>query len=617
MDRDERGRRSRRTSEQRQVMQQTTERRSRDAFDAPRNEKRRKKRRRKRSAAKIFFALLLVFLILATVVFLLQGGKLSGSLESVGSKVSDIIDQIPGVGEGSRGAIKKAEELAEKYDYEGAITLLQQHEKFASNAKMQEKAASLESLKAVMDGEIQASLANAETIAASYEYQKAADALKADKYYNYSSVLREKAAEYEEAEKHKADLDPAVVEEADRLAAMYDYDAAIEKLKSLPAYQVNMTLQEKMAEYEAAKAACVPVNPEEVTHIFYHSLVVDPSKAFVPGEPGYDGWQQWMTTVYEFDKITQSMYDRGYVLVSLSDLYKKTKAEDGTVTMEPNQIYLPEGKKAFVMSLDDLCYYHTYDNHGVASKLVLDESGKPTCEYIEEDGSISYGAYDVVPRLNAFIEEHPDATYRNAKATIALTGYDGIFGYRTDGAYSEAHNTNTDVYYADQLQLEWLAAHPDFDYEKECEDAKKLAEALKADGWEFASHTWGHKAVGETSYESLVADTERWMQYVSPLIGGTDTIIFAHGQDLSPTGAYDSSNEKYNYLKSQGFDVYCNVDSTAYTTSVAPEYFHQGRRNLDGYRIWQDYVSGDPRASDLFDAASVLDPERPQPVPDL
>ncbi len=600
MERNERERRrSDRASDRHRDMQEPIERRRRSS-DAARGRGQRKKKKRRGRAAGIFLTLLLVLLLLATFVFLVQSGKID----------------LPDFG-GTRGVIKEAEQLAEKYDYDGALTLLQQHEKFASDTKLQEKAASFESLKAVMDGEISVSLAGAEEIAATYDYQGAADALKEDKYYKYSSVLQEKAAEYEEAEKHKADLDPAVVEEADRLAAMYDYDAAIEKLKGLPAYQINATLQQKVTEYETAKAACVPINPEDVTHIFYHSLVADPAKGFVPGTAGYDGWQQWMTTIYEFDKITQSMYDRGYVLVNLSDLYTSTKAEDGTVTIKPNPVYLPEGKKAFVMSLDDLSYYHTYDDHGVASKLVFDEKGKPTCEYIEEDGSISYGAYDVVPRLNAFIEEHPDATYRNAKATIALTGYDGILGYRTDGAYSEEHNTNTDVYYADQLQLEWLAEHPDFDYEKECAEAKKMAEALKADGWEFASHTWGHKAVGETSYESLVQDTERWMQYVSPLIGGTNTIIFAHGQDLSPTGAYDSSNEKYNYLKSQGFDIYCNVDSTAYTTTVTDQYFHQGRRNLDGYRIWQDYTSGNPMAADLFDAAEVLDPERPTPVPDL
>lgn len=596
----EREERGRRQSIRMDEMQNARGRRRRETMPQDTPAVRRKRKRKKSKRAGIFILLLLILLALSAVVFLVQDGRLT---------LPDLT--------GTRKVMEQAEELAQKYDYDGAITTLKQHEKFASNTSMQEKAAGYEAAKNVMNDEINTALANAETLAQAYEFQGAADALKADKYYNYSSVLQAKVTEYEEAEKHKGDIDEAALAQAERLAAMYDYDTAINMIKEMPAYQANPTLQQKVTEYETAKAACVAINPEDVTHIFYHSLVVDPSKAFVPGSPGYDGWQQWMTTVYEFDKITQSMYDRGYVLVNLSDLYTKTTAEDGTVTIAANQIYLPEGKKAFVMSLDDLSYYHTYDDHGVASKLVLDENGKPTCEYIEEDGSVIYGAYDVVPRLNAFIEEHPDATYRNAKATIALTGYDGIFGYRTDGAYSEEHNTNTDVYFADKLQLEWLAEHPDFDYEKECEDAKKMAEALKADGWEFASHTWGHKAVGETSYDDLVRDTERWMQYVSPLIGETDKIIFAHGQDLSPTGTYDSSNEKYNYLKSQGFDVYCNVDSTAYTTTVTSEYFHQGRRNLDGYRIWQDYVSGNPQASDLFDAASVLDPDRPQPVPDL
>lgn len=618
-DRRESNERGRRQNDRRDEMRRTRGRRSQEFQQQEASAPRRKKKRKNSGIAAIFVLLLLIFLALCAIVFLTQDGRITlpEPVQKAAEAVYEVVDRIPGFGGGTKKVINQAEELAQKYDYDGAIAVLEQHKKYASDTSLQEKAAGYEAAKNVMNDEINHALAQAAELAETYEYQGAADALKADRYYNYSTVLQTKAAEYEEAEKHKGDIDEAALAQADRLAAMYDYDAAIEMVTAMAAYQTNLPLQAKVAEYEEAKAACVPINPEDVTHIFYHSLVVDPSKAFVPEEAGYDGWQQWMTTVYEFDRITQSMYDRGYVLVSLSDLYTSTTAEDGTVTISPNQVYLPEGKKAFVMSLDDLSYYHTYDDHGVASKLILDENGKPTCEYIEEDGSISYGAYDVVPRLNAFIEEHPDATYRNAKATIALTGYDGILGYRTDGTYSEKHNTNADVYYTDQLQLAWLAEHPDFDYEKECADAKAVVDALKADGWEFANHTWGHKAVGEITYDDLVRDTERWMQYVSPLIGGTNTIIFAHGQDLSPNGVYDSSNEKYNYLKSQGFDVYCNVDSTAYTTTVTSEYFHQGRRNLDGYRIWQDYVSDSPMAADLFDAASVLDPDRPQPVPDL
>lgn len=406
------------------------------------------------------------------------------------------------------------------------------------------------------------------------------------------------------------------IAQADLLASQYDYDGAIAVLKGIGSYASDTELQNKVAGYEQQKAACVPIGPEDVTHIFYHSLVVDPARAFDPNKDGYAGWQQWMTTVTEFDRITQSMYDRGYVLVSIHDLINKKQNSDGTVTVEANQILLPPDKKAYVMSLDDLSYYHTYDGRGVAAKLVLNEEGKPVCEYIQGDGTTVYGAYDVVPRMDAFIEEHPDASYRGAKGIIALTGYNGVLGYRTDGTYSPEHNTNTEVYYTDDLQQKWLDAHPDYDFEKECEEAKKVADAMKADGWEFASHTWGHKEVGDAPYDELVRDTERWMQYVAPIVGTTDTIIFAHGQDIA-AGAYTSDNAKYTYLKSKGFDIFCNVDSTAYQTSVTSEYLHQGRRNLDGYRIYQDAIIENPKTADLFDANEVLDPDRPLPVPDL
>lgn len=59
------------------------------------------------------------------------------------------------------------------------------------------------------------------------------------------------------------------------------------------------------------------------------------------------------------------------------------------------------------MSLDDLSYYHSYDGRGIASKIVLDENGKPTCEYVQADGTTVTGAYDCVPLLDQFIAEHP------------------------------------------------------------------------------------------------------------------------------------------------------------------------------------------------------------------
>ena len=394
------------------------------------------------------------------------------------------------------------------------------------------------------------------------------------------------------------------IAQAEEISMGYDYDGAIELLKSLENYDKDADIIARIAKLEAEKSTMVPVDMTQVTHIFYHSLVVDPERGFAGNDSAAAGFKQWMTTVDEFNKITQAMYDNGYVLVDLHDLVTQTTDENGDVHFTPNQIMLPEGKKPFVLSLDDLSYYHSYDGRGTASKMVLDENGKPTCEYIQADGTTVTGAYDCVPLLNQFLEEHPDGAYHGARGTIALTGYNGILGYRTDIAYKTEENLTED-------QRAWLDAHPDFDWEKECEEAKKVAQAIKDTGWNFASHTWGHIRVGaNTSLETIKADTEKWLAYVEPLIGETDTIIFAHGEDLADWHDYSAENEKFTYLKSQGFNFFCNVDSSQYFLQIRDNYVRQGRWNLDGYRLWNDVHGEKNRTSDLFDASQILDPAR-------
>ena len=103
---------------------------------------------------------------------------------------------------------------------------------------------------------------------------------------------------------------------------------------------------------------------------------------------------------------------------------------------------LPPGKQAFVMSQDDVCYYEYMEGDGFAFRMVVGEDGKPVCEMKMDDGSVSTGAYDLVPLLDEFIEEHPDFSYKGAKAVIAFTGYNGILGYRPAASY------NTDEYKA-------------------------------------------------------------------------------------------------------------------------------------------------------------------------
>ena len=390
------------------------------------------------------------------------------------------------------------------------------------------------------------------------------------------------------------------MEQATLMAVQYDYDGAIELLKSQPDYESNTDMQSAVSDYENTKATCTEYPLEQITHVFFHTLIKDTARAF-DGDSDSNGYNQYMTTIDEFNKIIQSMYDKGYVMVSPHDM--AVINEDGT--MSRGSIMLPPGKIPFVLSQDDVSYYHYMDGDGFASKLVVDSNGEVKNEYIEDDGSVSTGDYDMVPLIDRFVEKHPDFSYRGARGIVALTGYNGILGYRTDISYE---TRPADL---DDNKVEWLNAHPDFSLEKEREEAKKVAEAMKKEGWLFASHTWGHQNVAQISLEQLQADTQRFKDNVDPLIGGTDIIIFAFGTDL--TVQEDYSGDKFEYLKSVGYNYYCNVDSSKYFVQIRDRYFRQGRRNVDGYRMYYN----PELLEDLFNVKDVFDPSRPTPVPPM
>ncbi len=396
----------------------------------------------------------------------------------------------------------------------------------------------------------------------------------------------------------------ATVKQAEITAAQYDYDAAIALLKGIEDFENNEELKAKVASWEQEKLTLVEFPHDQVTHVFFHSLIYDPSLAFKEDSSKADGYNLVMTTVDEFNKMMESMYQKGYVMVSMHDIC--TFDEQGNRV--DHQIMLPPDKKAFVLSQDDVNYYHYQDGDGIATKLVLDENGKVKNEYITKDGEKLIGDYDVVPLIDSFVEKHPDFSYRGRKGILALTGYNGALGYRTDSVYADRNDPNLDP---DQIQF--LDANPDFDYEKEVAEAKKVADALKATGWEFASHTWGHNSVPYMDMDHLKRDTDKWFSYVGSIVGETDVMIYPNGSDIAGTENYDSNNERFNYLTSEGFRIYCPVDSTPYWQQKGDNYFRMSRRNLDGYRMWHS----PERLEDLFNVEEVFDKNRPTPVPSM
>ncbi len=398
---------------------------------------------------------------------------------------------------------------------------------------------------------------------------------------------QEAAAEQERLKKEEADRQELIAK-ADRLALRYDYDAAIELLKSYKTeqggYEIYPVLTDAISRLETEKGTLVNLGGSyhsvtEINHIFFHTLIVDNAKAF-DGDSMSKGYNMYMATIPEFNKILQKLYEDGYVLVNMSDLTEKVTLEDGSSKYVEKEILLRPGKKPIVISQDDVSYYDYMKEDGFANRIILTEEGKITCTMVQDDGSVVTGSFDMVPLIDDFVEEHPDFSYKGAKGLIALTGYEGVLGYRTNDPSSPT-------------------------YEEDKKEAMRVAEAMKAEGWEFASHSWGHRNLREISLSHLKTDTQRWLDEVAPIIGPTDILVFPFGVDFETTvGTY--SSDKYQYLKSKGFNVFCGVYSKPWM-HIKKDYVRMTRRSIDG----QAFLEFPHRLTDLFDPKTIIDPDRP------
>ena len=421
----------------------------------------------------------------------------------------------------------------------------------------------------------------------------------------------EQAQTTEEATLSQAEIQAladALVAEADFMAAGYDYQGAITLLESFEYYQQVPELATKVTAYKDLDSQLISYpKMDQITHVFFHSLIVDTGRAF-DGEYADDGYNLYMTTIDEFNAILQQMYDRGYVLVSPYDIAYEVTDETGT-HFTYGDIRLPEGKIPFLMSQDDVNYYGymiskedgsnekpagpTAQGDGFAFRLVIGDDGYPTCEYMDADGNITTGDYDLVPLLERFIQEHPDFSYHGARAILGVTGYEGVLGYRTKPSYEATIGTEA--------------------YQKEIADAKAVVQCLKEKGWILASHSYGHPAYGSISADRVATDSDKWESTCQPVIGETDVILYPHGSDIAGVEKYTFNNAKFNALYEDGYRYFFNVDANIAWCQLGSNYYRAGRRNLDGYRMYHDPEMLD----DLFDVATVFDKNRPTPVPKI
>ncbi|PQZ91568.1 polysaccharide deacetylase [Arthrobacter sp. MYb227] len=372
-----------------------------------------------------------------------------------------------------------------------------------------------------------------------------------------------------------------VLAQANALAGSYDYVGALKVLEGASGEKVETAREDIKA--DQAKTVVWEDN-SKISHLFFHSLVVDPKRAF-DGDDRQQGYLDYMVTMDEFNKIIAELYARDFVLVNPADI----AGLDRNGKMVYQKIHLPKGKTPIVLSEDDVSYYEYMDGDGFPSKLLLDENGKVTNQYIDAKGKTMLGSYDMVPLIDDFVEKHPDFSYRGAKGIIALTGYNGVLGYRTSKSqYPDNKNMAKDI-----------------------ATATEVADAMKNTGWVFASHAWGHIDMGKSPVARVKNDMKLWDDEVRPIIGDTDQFIYPFGADIARVEKY--SGTKYEMLKKDGFDFFYGVDGT--TTAWMQKgdgYLRQARINLDGLQFAKEKRGDRPVLKTFFDVKKVIDPARPK-----
>ena len=386
-----------------------------------------------------------------------------------------------------------------------------------------------------------------------------------------------------------------ILDEAALLAAGYDYEAAIAKLET---YSGNITehseITMQLSAYRQAQSTLISHNdPGSIPNLSFQVLIADPSRAFTNQKLGGQ-YNKNFVTIDEFQKILESLYERGYVLVEMEHCIAETVTGD-TVTYSAKPILLPDGKKP-VMITETMVNYYNYmidgDGDGVAdkngagfaSKLVVDDlTGKIQAEMVNAAGETVRGDYDLVPILEKFIEEHPDFSYRGARAILAVTGDEGIFGYRIT---SSAKAAKGEAY-----------------YNSEVEGAKKIVAALREKGYEIACYTYSNVDYGKKSASDIQADISSWKVEIMPVVGTLDTLVYAKNSDISATGTYQGG--KYNVLKEAGFRYFIS-NGTSPSADVTSEYVRQKRIMVTG-----TYMAHTPTLYNYyFDSKAVLNSTR-------
>ena len=387
-----------------------------------------------------------------------------------------------------------------------------------------------------------------------------------------------------------------IILRAEMLAGSYDYEGALAALDTFSGDEsLFPAIGEARDRYNQIISNMVSWKASDVPNLSFHVLIADPVRAF--NDKTYaSSYKKNFATVSEFAAILQQLYDNGYVLVDLDDFYTTThNNSSGRDVYTEKELLLPAGKKPIMLTETNANYY-TYmvdpnedgkpdaKGSGFASKLCYDGESFYN-ELVNADGSISTGAFDMVPILEAFIENNPDFSYKGARAIIAFSGYDGVLGYRINSTKLKA------------------AA-----LQEEREGAAAIVQALKDAGYKLACYTYNNINYSSKDATAIESDLKKWANEITPWIGEIDILVYAREADIGDETPYrdSSARTKFNLLYNAGFRYFMG-NGDAPWNQVDEYYVRHNRINVTGTNLTKnaDWFAG------MFDASSILDSDRP------
>ena len=410
------------------------------------------------------------------------------------------------------------------------------------------------------------------------------------KLLNDEANRRESLSASQAADAAEKEYD-ALIAEAEALAAGYNYDEAIAKLNTFsgtdPEHQQAITA--KKAEYTTAQSQLVEwKDVSQIPNLSFHVLMADPTRAISDAQ--YGGlYNRNFVTINEFSKILEHLYSGGYILVDFDSFISTSTGVDGRESFFQSQLMLPAGKKP-IMITETMVNYFNYmidgnndgepdaGGAGFASKLVVDENGDIKAQYVDGSNQTLIGNYDLVPILEDFIKAHPDFSYRGARAILAVTGHEGVFGYRCNTSY--------------------IASKSQSYYDEQVAGAKEIAQALRDKGYTIASYTYSNQKYRDLSAKEISQEMTNWKNQVTPVLGEVDVMVFARENG----GINDYTGAVFTSLSDTGFQYFVD-DGEKPSVTINTSYVRQTRimvtgMNMQWHQSW---------FTQYFDCNTVLD----------